>query len=174
MHERVHWSCQSPAAHSCGPESHPNSFGGGMLKLNAKFDADSLLCLPSHLDYDNHTVHMLTQWHLPPPLTSTVKSSLFMHAHSSPLSLAARLHWCYINHSHYINNALTFSRQTLSVCYIIRIGLTNYLHFSITSYISLKSFLYFWTWLTYGIIIQAYLRNITVSFQSTTIKWVLK
>ena len=26
-----------------------------------------------------HTVHMLTQWCLPPPLTSTVKSSLFMH-----------------------------------------------------------------------------------------------
>ena len=29
-----------------------------------------------------------------PPLTSTVKSSLFMHAHSSPLSLASRLHQC--------------------------------------------------------------------------------
>ena len=27
-----------------------------------------------------------------PPLTSTVKSSLFMHVHSSPLCLAARLH----------------------------------------------------------------------------------
>ena len=38
---------------------------------------------------------MPTQWHLPPPLTSTVKSSLFTHAHSSPLSLAARLHGCW-------------------------------------------------------------------------------
>ena len=37
-------------------------------------------------------VHMLTQQCLPPPLTSTVKSSLFTHAHSSPLSLAAKLH----------------------------------------------------------------------------------
>ena len=38
-----------------------------------------------------HTVHMLTQQHLLPSLTSTVKS-LFTRAHSSPLSLAARLH----------------------------------------------------------------------------------
>ena len=37
---------------------------------------------------------------IPPPLTSTVKSSLFTHVHSSPLSLAARLHWCHANHSH--------------------------------------------------------------------------
>ena len=58
---------------------------------------------------------MLTQWHLPPPLTSTVKSSLFTHAHSSPLSLAARLHQCHANHSRYINNGCTFSAQTLYV-----------------------------------------------------------
>ena len=31
---------------------------------------------------------MLTQWCLPPPLTSMVKTSLFTRAHSSPLSLA--------------------------------------------------------------------------------------
>ena len=58
---------------------------------------------------------MLTQWHLPPPLTSIVKSLLFTHAHSSPLSLAARLHWCCANRSRYINNGWTFSRQTLYV-----------------------------------------------------------
>ena len=46
------------------------------------------------------------------PLTSTGKSSLFIHAHSSPLSLAASLHPCQANHSHYINNGWTFSRQT--------------------------------------------------------------
>ena len=46
-----------------------------------------------------------------PPLTSTVKSSLFMHAHSSPLSLTASLHQCCANHSH-INNGWTFSGQT--------------------------------------------------------------
>ena len=43
-----------------------------MFKLNAKFDADSLLCLLSHFECDGHTVHMLTQGHLPPPRTSTV------------------------------------------------------------------------------------------------------
>ena len=58
------------------------------------------------------TVHMLTQWHLPSPLTSTVKLTLFTHAHYSPLSLAARLHWCLSNCSHYTNNSWTLSRQT--------------------------------------------------------------
>ena len=46
------------------------------------------------------------------PLTSTVKLSLFTHMHSSPLSLAVRLHWCHVNCSHYINNGWTFSWQT--------------------------------------------------------------
>ena len=43
---------------------------------------------------------------------STVKSSLFTHAHCSPPCLAARLHRCCPNHSRYINNGWTFSRQT--------------------------------------------------------------
>ena len=55
------WSCQSPVAHNCGLLNHPNSFHGGMFKLNAKFDADSLLYLFSHFECDSHTVHMLTQ-----------------------------------------------------------------------------------------------------------------
>ena len=88
------WSCQSSVAHSCSLLNHPNSFHRGMFKLNVKFDADSLFYSLSHFECDGHTVHMLTQQHLPPPLTSTVKSSLFTHAHSSPLSLAARLHRC--------------------------------------------------------------------------------
>ena len=92
------WSCQSPVAHSCGLLKHSNTFHGGLFKLNTKFDADSLLYLLSHSEWDGHTVHMLTQWHLPNPLTSTVKSLLFTHVHSSPLSLAARLHWCCANH----------------------------------------------------------------------------
>ena len=62
-----------------------------MFKVNAKFDADSLLYSLSHFECMGHRVHMLTQGHLPPPLTSTVKSSLFMQVHSSPLSLAASL-----------------------------------------------------------------------------------
>ena len=51
--------------------------------------------------------------------TSTVMSSLFTHARSRPLSLAARLHECSSNHSH-INNEWTSSGQisyTNIVCY---------------------------------------------------------
>ena len=107
------WSCQSPASHSCGLLNHLNSFCRGMFKFNAKFDADSLLYLFSHFECDGHTVHMLTQWHLPSPLTSAVKWSWFMHAHSSPLSLAARLHQCHANCSHYINNSQTFFQTDL-------------------------------------------------------------
>ena len=81
--------------------------------LNEKFDADSLLYSLSHFECNGHTVHMLTQQYLPPPVTGTVKSSLFVYAHSSPLSLAARLHPCRVNGSLYINNGWTFSRQTL-------------------------------------------------------------
>ena len=47
------------------------------------------------------------------PLTSTVKSPLFRHVHSSPLSLASRLHWCWANCSLYINNGWAFSGQAL-------------------------------------------------------------
>ena len=39
---------------------------------------------------------MLTQRCLLPLLTSTVKSSLFTHVHSSPCSLAARLQGCHV------------------------------------------------------------------------------
>ena len=84
------WSCQSPGTHNCGLLSHPNSFRGGRFKLNAKFDADSFLYLLSHFECDGYTAHLLTQQHLPPRLTGTVKSSLFTHVHSSSLSLAAR------------------------------------------------------------------------------------
>ena len=53
---------------------------------------------------------MPTQWHLSPPLTSA--AIVFTHGHSSPLSLAARFHWCHTNCSRYINNGWAFSRQT--------------------------------------------------------------
>ena len=58
--------------------NHPNSFREGMLKLNAKSDANPLLYSLSHFEYDGHTVHMLTQWRLPPSLTRTIESSLFL------------------------------------------------------------------------------------------------
>ena len=116
MHERV--CCHAEAANnhlpitSCSLLYHLNSFHGGMFKLNTKFDADSLLYSLGHFECGGHTVHMLTKWHLPPPLTSTVKLSLFTHVHSSPLSLAARLHQCHANCFHYIKNGWTFSKQT--------------------------------------------------------------
>ena len=88
-----------------------NSFCGAMFKLNTKFDADLWLYLLSHFECDSHTVHILTQWCLSPPLTSTVKSSLFTYAHSRPLSLDARLHWCHSNCSHYANNGWTLSTE---------------------------------------------------------------
>ena len=93
--------------------NQPNSFHRVMFKPNAKSDIDSLLYLLCHFECDSHTVHMLTQQHLLPPLTSTMTLSLLIHWHSSPLSLAARLHPCPTNCSHYINNSWTFSRQTL-------------------------------------------------------------
>ena len=111
--------------HCIVPESllnHLNSFHIEMFKLNAKFVADLLFYLLSYFECDSHTVHMLTQWHLPPPLTSTVKSLLFTHAHSSPLSLAARLHRCRANHSHYNTNGWTFSGQTsYCICLITNV-----------------------------------------------------
>ena len=107
------WSCQSPVVHSCSLLHHLNSFHGGMFKLNAKFGADLLLYLLSHFECEGHTVHMFTQQHLLPPLTSRVKSSLFTHVQSSPLFLSARLHGCCANHSCYINNGWNFSGQTM-------------------------------------------------------------
>ena len=105
----------SRCTHCIVPENlpnHLNSFCGGMLQFNTKSDTRSLFYSLSHFEFYGHTIHMLTQW---PPLTSTVKSSLFMHAHSSPLSSAARLHRCRANHPRYINNGWTFSGQTLYV-----------------------------------------------------------
>ena len=51
-------------------------------------------------------------WHLLLPLTNTVKSSLFTHVHSSPLSLAARLPHCHANHSHYLTTAGLFPNRS--------------------------------------------------------------
>ena len=106
------WSCQSPVAHSYGFLNHPNSFHGKKFELKTKFDEDSLLYSLSHFECNGHTVHMLTQWRLLLPLISTVKLSLFMCMHSSPLSLAARLHQCCTNSSPYNNNGWTSSGQT--------------------------------------------------------------
>ena len=55
-----------------------------MFKLSAEFDADSLLCSLSHFKCDGHTVHMLTQQHLPPPLTYSEVVIVRMHSSHSP------------------------------------------------------------------------------------------
>ena len=110
-HIYLHWT------HCIVPESlqnHLNSFCGEMFKLNAKFDADSLLYKLSHFECDGHTVHRLTQWCLPPPLTSTVKLSLFTHVHSSPLSFTARLHRCHAIHFRCVNSGWNFSGRTFN------------------------------------------------------------
>ena len=118
------------SCHRCSLLHHLISFWRGMFKLKAKFDRDSLLYLLSHSEWDSHTVHMLTRGCLLPLLTSTVKLSLFTHVHSSPLSLAARLHQCHANHSHYINNGWTFSRQTLYFASFVFWNTLNRWHFS--------------------------------------------
>ena len=82
-------SCQSAVAHSCSLLNPLDGFPREMFKLKANFDADLLLYLLSHFECDGHTAQMLTQWHLPLPLTRTVGSSLFMCVVSSPFSLAA-------------------------------------------------------------------------------------
>ena len=72
---------QSRVSHSRSLLNQPNRLHRGMFKLNTKSDADSLLYLLSHLECDGHTVHMLTQWHLPPPLTNTLISSMHIPVH---------------------------------------------------------------------------------------------
>ena len=62
------WRCQSPVARSCSRLHHPESFCGGMFKLNTKFDADLLFCL--HTMATQYTCslkgvyhpHWLVQW----------------------------------------------------------------------------------------------------------------
>ena len=78
-----------------------------------------------------HSTHAHQQC-LPPPLTTTVKSSLFTHVHSSSLSFSAKLRRCGTNCSHYINNGWTFSKQTLCiyvyVCIYVHICTHTYIY----------------------------------------------
>ena len=121
------WNTINDCLH-CGDEAADNRWpkarafwiignSGKMFKLNTKFDADSLLYSFRHYEHDNHIPHMVTQQGLPPPPTSTVKSSLFTHAHPSPLSLAARLHLCCVNRYCYINNGWIFSGHSSYVLF---------------------------------------------------------
>ena len=116
VHEQVH--CYDEAAN----HQLPIAAAFWMISIVFAEECPNLMQNLMQIHCSTHSVilnamatpgHMLTQQYLPPPLTSTLKSSLFTHVHSSPLSLAARLHWCCANRSHYINNGWTFSRQTL-------------------------------------------------------------
>ena len=91
------------------------SFHGGMFKLNKKSDAHSLLYFLSHFECDSHSTHAHSTVSTVPTDQYSEKSSLFTHAHSSLLSLTARLYRDHTNHSHYINNGWTFSGQTSDV-----------------------------------------------------------
>ena len=96
MHERAH--CHDEAA------SHqlPTAAAFWIIWIVSMEECSSLMQNLMHIhcsthclfECDGHTVHMLTQRRPLPPLTSTVKSSLFVHVRSSPLSLAVRLHRC--------------------------------------------------------------------------------
>ena len=96
---KAFWIIQIVSAEEC------SSFMQNLLQIFCSTHSVIFEC-------NGYPIHMLTQWHLPPLLTSTVKLSLFTHVHSSPLSLTARLHGYHANHSDYINNGWTFSRQT--------------------------------------------------------------
>ena len=99
----VMWSCQSPVAHSCGLLNHPNSFSGGIFKLNAKFDADllfySVILYTTDTQYrvSLNGPHWLVQW-------SHHYSCIFQYT----LSLATRLHWCHTICSHYISTYIIY------------------------------------------------------------------
>ena len=88
-----------------------------------------ICCSTSLVILNAMATDMLTQWCLPAPLTSTVKSSLFIHVRFSSLSLDARLHQCCANHSCYIHNDSTFSRQT-----------SRYTHVYLYTYTSLYTY----------------------------------
>ena len=99
------WSCQSPIAVAFWVIQIVSAEECSSLTQNLM----QICCSTcSAIWMHSHTVHLLTQRCLLLPVTSTVKSSLFTHAHSSPLSLAARLRWSHTNCSHYINNGWTF------------------------------------------------------------------
>ena len=130
------WSCQSPGAHSCGLLNHPNGFHRGMFKLNAKSDADVLLYSLSHFEVmATQYTHSLNGMYCPHWLVHW--SCYLSCAHSSPLSLAARLHWRHPNHSHYINNGWIFPGQTLFYIYThTSIRFTYYkLYYVLTQYV---------------------------------------
>ena len=111
MHEwaQLWWSCQSPVAHSCDLLNYPNSFCRGMFKLNAKFDADLLLYLLSHLECHAHSMASTAS-------TDKCSEVVIVHARAFQSTLlGCQVHQGCTNHFPYINNGWTFSRQATYV-----------------------------------------------------------
>ena len=103
------WSCQSPVAHSCSLLNHPNSFSGGMFKLNAKSDAYLLLSLLGLFECNSHTVHMLNGVYCPYWLVQ------WSH-HCSCMCIPVHSPWLpdymyVVQTNSYINNGWSFSGQ---------------------------------------------------------------
>ena len=109
------WSCQSPVAHSCELLNHTVSVEDCLSLTQNLMQIRCSTCSVILNEMVTQYTCSLNSIYCPCWLG---KSSLFPHAHSSPLSLAATLHQCHTNHSHCINNGWTFSRQT---SYIIKI-----------------------------------------------------
>ena len=95
----------------------PIAMASWIIQMVSMEEGSSLIQNLMQICYSAHSVILnatATKYTCLPmaPLMSTVKSALFTHGHSSPLSLASRLHQPHANHSHYINIGWTFSRQT--------------------------------------------------------------
>ena len=158
------WACccdevaQSPVAH--GLLNHLKSFRREMFKLNAKvWCRSSLYLFILNVLATQYTCSLNGIYH--PPLTSTVKSSLFTHVHSSPLSLGARLHPCCANHSRCINNGWTFYGHPSYSCWISVIRIFFSFHYHTVS--NTKDHL------LYGIF---FLQEILNTWQLVFVKWI--
>ena len=109
------WRCQSPVAHSCRLLNHPDSFCGGMFKLNTKLDADSLLYILNVMATQYtcslkgvHHSHWLVQW-------SRLCSHMRIPGHSPWLPGCIDVAQ---NCSRYVNNGWTSSGQTLYIFWV--------------------------------------------------------
>ena len=115
------WSCRSPVAHS---------YGFWIIWIVSTEECSSLMqnlmqicCSPLVILNATATqyIHSLNGICCPHWLVQV--KSLFTQVCSSPLSLAARLHWCCTNRSCYINNARIFPDRP---CIIIAHLLNSY------------------------------------------------
>ena len=128
---------QPPGWHPWNQAFHPSQYQTFPIEPDASPNPDLLFYSLSRFECDSHIIPMHIQQCLPPPLTGKVKSSLLKHMYSRLLSLAARLHVCRINHSHYITMARLFlDRPRISEGNEITISkryLYTPVHFSIIS-----------------------------------------